>query len=367
MTETNQLAAPAGRTEPPMQRALEAGRETLEEAARRASSAVVLGHGGGSDCFLASLVGSYLTTLGVERILQGGIACQWWPEPGRTGQLLQVVGPELYDPTQLEGVDVIHDHAVLVEPHARMPDGRVPHEAVLAGYTGQTTFILSHLGGASGSAAALSEILSRVDADLVVTVDVGSDTLSTGNEIRPVQTALADHLTLAAVASQHVARFFGLAGYGSDAEMELEELDRNFSAVLRAGGLRGAVVPHPDAIADLETLHGTEGDPIGMLVAKACRGEFGPHLVAKESPWGQVAHLGPAAIPIWIMDPATVIHEVATDIQKILHTTSLTEAEQIYLDAGRLPETRIARMLDFARPASQPVQRHGVEADPGGP
>jgi hypothetical protein len=330
--------------------ALEPGSLMLAEAARRSRSAVVLGHGGGSDCFLAALLAEYLTTLGVDRVMLGGIACQWWPEPGRgSGELLRVVGPELYDPTELENVDVIHDYAVVVGPDSRMPDGRAPHEAALAAYTGRPTFILSHGGGAKGSAAGLAEVIRRADADLVATVDVGSDTLSTGHEVRPVQTAFADHLTLAAVASQPIERFFCLAGYGADAEMEIEELDRNFSVVLRAGGLRGAVVPSPKAIGDLEALHGTEGDPIGNLVAKACRGEFGLHRVFKESPWGQVAHLGPAAIPIWVMDPAIVISEVATDVAKILDTTSLEEAEQIYVDAGRLPETRIARMVDFGR------------------
>ena len=332
--------------------ALEPGSLMLEEVARQSRSAVVLGHGGGSDCFLAALVAEYLTTLGVDRVMLGGIACQWWPEPGRSGELLRVVGPDLYDPSELENAEVIHDYAVVVGPDSRMPDGRAPHEAALAAYTGRPTFILSHRGGAKGSTAGLAAVIGHAGADLVATVDVGSDTLSTGREVRPVQTAFADHLTLAAVAGQTVAKFFCLAGYGADAEMEIEELDRNFSTVLRAGGLRGAVVPSPKAISDLEALHGTEGDPIGNLVAKACRGEFGLHRVLKESPWGQVAHIGPAAIPIWVMDPAVVINEVATDVVSILDTTSLEEAEQVYVDAGRLPETRIARMVDFGRRAT---------------
>ncbi len=216
--------------------ALEPGSLMLAEAARRSRSAVILGHGGGSDCFLAALIAEYLTTLGVDRVMLGGIACQWWPEPGRSGELLRVVGPDLYDPTELENVDVIHDYAVVVGPDSRLPDGRAPHEAALAAYTGRPTFILSHRGGAKGSAAGLAEVIRHADADLVATVDVGSDTLSTGREVRPVQTAFADHLTLAAVASQPIDRFFCLAGYGADAEMEIEELDRNFSAVLRVVG-----------------------------------------------------------------------------------------------------------------------------------
>jgi hypothetical protein len=320
----------------------------LEEVARQCRSAVVMGHGGGSDCFLANLVGSWLRSLGVEKVFAGGIACQWWPVEGVTGKLVRVVGPEFYDPRELVGVQPIHDFAVVVGPDARLGNRR-PHEATLAEYTGSNTFILSHLGGATGSRAGLRAIIEYAEAELVISVDVGSDTLSTGNETRPVQTAFADHLSLAALAGQEVPAYFCLAGYGADAEMELEELDANFAKVLQAGGLRGAVVPDLDAITDLETLHETTTDPIGSLVARAYRGEFGLYRVKKESPWGQVAKIGVPAVPIWVMDPAIVIDSVATHVREILSTESLKEAEIIYLDLGRLPESAIVRSVDFGR------------------
>jgi hypothetical protein len=225
----------------------------------------------------------------------------------------------------------------------------VPHEATLAGHLGEQTFVLSLRGGAQGMIDGLRAVIHHADADLVVAVDVGSDTLSTGNETRPVQTALADHLTMSAIISQDVPGYFCLSGYGADAEMELEELDANFSKVLRGGGLRGAVVPSPEAIDELDALHAATTDPIGSLVVRAYRGEFGLYRVLKESPWGQVAKLGVSSVPIWVMDPHVVVEEVATHVQHILHTTSLAEAEDIYADLGRLPETRIARALDFAR------------------
>ena len=57
----------------------------------------------------------------------------------------------------------------------------------------------------------------------------------------------------------------------------------------------------------------------------------------------------PAAVPIWAFSPAVVVEAVAEHVSQIVETTSLAEAESIYLDLGRLPETRIAGRVDFRR------------------
>jgi hypothetical protein len=320
----------------------------IEEVAVTARSAVVLGHGGGSDCFLANLVAGWLRSLGVERVLLGGVACQWWPVDGMCGELVRVVGPEFYDPLELTDAEPLGEHAVLVGPDARLGERR-PHEATLARHLGARTFVVSHRGGGRGSAAGLAAVVAHAGADLVISVDVGSDTLSTGDETRPVQTALADHLTTAALLAQDVPTYFALAGYGADGEMELEELDANFARVLAAGGLRGAVVPSPAAIDELASLHEGLQDPVGSLVAHAARGEFGLYRVRKETPWGVVARLGPAAVPVWVMDPEIVVDSVATHVRELVATTSVDEAEEVYWRLGRIPETRVARCLDFGR------------------
>lgn len=61
--------------------------------------------------------------------------------------------------------------------------------------------------------------------------------------------------------------------------------------------------------------------------------------------------MGPAAIAVWALDPHVIVEAVATDAKLIAETTSLGEAERIYIGAGRLPETMIARMVDFRRPS----------------
>ncbi|HXJ62169.1 MAG TPA: DUF1152 domain-containing protein [Actinomycetota bacterium] len=322
---------------------------TLESAARRATSAVIVGNGGGGDCLVTVLVASWLRTMGVGRTLVGGIACQWWLDAGvERGELVEVIGPDLYDPRELDGARSVGEHAVLVGPDAAS-HGRRPHEAVLAEWAGGEAFVLSLLGGARGTAAGLSALVEHASADLVIAIDVGSDCLSTGREVRPAMTVLADHLTFAGLLAQRVPSFFCLAGFGVDAEMEVEELTTNFGLVVRAGGLRGAFVPDAPAVGELEALQAKAYDPVGNLVVKAVRGEFGLHRVHTGGPWGQVARIGPAAIPVWALDPRTVLDQVASDVRRIVDTASLAEAEAVYRELGRLPESGMVRVVDFRR------------------
>jgi hypothetical protein len=156
-------------------------------------------------------------------------------------------------------------------------------------------------------------------------------------------TVLADHLTLAAVMAQDVAAVFCLAGFGADAELELEELTDNVGRVLSAGGLLGMFAPSKADIAKLEAVQQMAFDPVGGLVIEAYRGNFGLHRVPTASPWGQVARMTPAAVPVWAFAPKIVVDSVARHVGEILETTSLEDAERIY------PESTIVGRVDFRR------------------
>ena len=323
--------------------------ETLEDLAHKSKSAIVIGNGGGGDCLVGLLAAGWLKRMGVERVALGGIACQWWTAPGEDRpELVDVLGPDLYSIDDLDEVKRVHDYAAIcsTDTHSH---GRRPHEAVLAEHTGEETFVVSHQGGVKGSTAGLKAVVDYFDADLVIAMDVGSDTLSTGDEVRPTMTVLADHITLAAVMSQDAASVFCLAGFGADAELEIEELTENTGKVLAAGGLLGVFASSKAEIENLEVAQQKAFDPVGQLVVEAYRGNFGLHHVPTASPWGQVARMTPAAVPVWAFSPAIVVDAVAKHVTEILQTTSLADAEDIYVKLGRLPETRIVGRVDFRR------------------
>ena len=323
--------------------------DTLEDLAHAAKSAVIIGNGGGGDCLVGLLAAGWLKRMGVERVALGGIACQWWTAPGEDRpELVDVLGPDLYSVDDLDDVERIHDYAAICNANTNS-QGRKPHEAVLAEYLNEETFVVSHQGGVQGAAGGLKAVVEHFSADLVIAMDVGSDTLSTGKEVRPTMTVLADHITLAAVMSQEVPSVFCLAGFGADAELEIEELTENTGKVLAAGGLLGMFAPSKSDIESLEGVQKMAFDPVGGLVVEAWRGNFGLHRVPTASPWGQVARMTPAAVPVWAFSPQVVVDAVAGDVNRILKTTSLADAERIYLDLGRLPETTIAGRIDFRR------------------
>ena len=323
---------------------------SIEEAALSAKTAIVMGHGGGSDCLVSTLVGDWLGRLGVERVVVGGIACQWWPPPGKTVTATQlVVGPDFYNPHQLTDITTLNDDAVLVSPESRYTNGCQPHEATAAKHFGGESFVISLLGGARGVTNGMLAAVRHFEADLLVSVDVGSDTLSTGDEIRPTQTSLADHLTLAGLLGQECLAYFALAGYGVDGEMEISELDHNLSLAVKAGALRGVLAPSTEAFDRVETLHGEAYDPVGSLVIRAGRGDFGVHRTIKSSPFGEIAHVGPASLPIWVFDPTLVAQSVARHAQALVPTDSLADAVAVYRSLGRIPEVGLTRFVDFDR------------------
>ena len=322
---------------------------TIEEAALQTKTALVMGHGGGSDCLVASLVADWLSRLGVQRIILGGVACQWWAPPGiEPTELGMTVGPDFYDPLQLSPSTRLSDHSVIVTSESSI-DGRQPHEATAARHFGGESFLISLRGGGAGVAEGMRAVVDHYGADLLISVDVGSDTVSTGQEIRPTQTSFADHLTLAGLLQQQCRAYFGLAGYGVDAEMEIEELDHNIGVAIRARSLRGVIAPSFAAIERVHELHGEAHDPVGSLVIKAGRGEFGLHRTLKSNPFGEVARIGPASLPIWIFDPQTLADSVAEHAKPLMSTTSLEEAETVYRGLGRIPETTLTRYVQFRR------------------
>jgi hypothetical protein len=118
---------------------------------------------------------------------------------------------------------------------------------------------------------------------------------------------------------------------------------------VRARALCGVVAPSYAAIERVDELHGEAADPVGSLVIKAGKGEFGLHRTLKSNPFGEVARVGPASLPIWIFDPRILADSVAEHAKPLAATTSLAEAEAAYSALGRIPETTLVRFVNFRR------------------
>jgi hypothetical protein len=314
---------------------------------------MIIGVGGGGDVIQSIPMANYLRLFGVEQLLVGGVGSSWWTpagapisaEPG-----LCVMAPTVYDVERLTPSERLGPGIVAVSRTSHV-DGRQPAEAVLADLLPGTPFVVGLTGGAVGMRASLRHVIAERKVGLVVAVDIGSDSFHDGTEASKAKTSLVDFISLAALSELEVPVVYGLAGYGADGEMQLEELDERVGRVMKAGGYLGAHGVTQRDVAEMERACALYPDPVEPVAAAAARGQLGYRTVDTHGPWGTVIRVTPLAAVVLHFDPRVMIAEACRCAGALRGTTSLAEAERIFRDDfGEIPETRLEPLLRFYRP-----------------
>ena len=327
---------------------------SLAELAVRSKRALIIGVGGGGDVIQSIPVGNYLRLLGVGEIIVGGVGSAWWmPEgdPVSRDPAVMTFGPTVYEVAELAPSREWTPGIVGVES-ASNHKGRRPAEAVLADLLPGTPFVAGLTRGVVGLRDALAALIAARGIDLVVGVDIGSDSFHDGTEVVRAQTSLIDFMTIGALTQLEVPVVYALAGYGADNEMRLEELDARVGRVMKAGGYLGAMgLSHRD-VDEMLVACARYPDPIEHYAALAARGEFGYRKVQTATPWGHAVKITPLAAVILFFDPRIMVQECCRGVAALQGTRSLAEAEEIYATVlGQIPETRLQPFIRFMRPA----------------
>lgn len=324
---------------------------SLTEAALKSRRAIVMGIGGGGDVIQAIPIANYLSLLGVEKIYVGGVGCQWWVPKGEAlpSAWARVCGPTVIDVSRMENVDPWAPMVVGVRADSHF-NGQRPAEAVLRNRLPWEVFVAGLTQGVAGLRDSLQQVIREREIDLFVGVDVGSDSWHRGDEAMPASSSLVDFMSLSAMIQLDCHVIFGFSGYGCDAEMQLEELEERVARAMQAGGYLGAYgITQKDA-AEMLAACEAHYDPIEHWVPRAARGEIGLKYLAVVSPWGRVARVTPHAATFMFFDPHVVVNEVSTGVKALMHTRSLSEAEQIFRDElGQFPETQAKYIVNYMR------------------
>jgi len=327
-------------------------RPSLTELALRSRRALIIGVGGGGDVIQSIPVANHLRLLGVGEILVGGVGSCWWMPDGHPvsqDASAMTYGPIVFDVTELTDSQPWTKQIVGVSSSSHW-HGRQPAEAVLADRLGGTPFVAGLTHGAAGLRDNLRQLVAERGIDLVVGVDIGSDSFHDGTETLGAQTSLIDFLSIGALSQLDVPVVYALAGYGADGEMQIEELDARVSRVMAAGGFLGAIGLTQRDVVEMLDACALYPDPIEHYAALAARGEFGLRRVQTCTPWGIPVRITPMAAMILFFDPAVMIEQACRGVAALRHTTSLAEAERIYAEElGELPETRLAPVIRFMR------------------
>jgi len=329
-------------------------RPSLTELALKSKRALIIGVGGGGDVIQSIPVANYLRLLGVEDIMVGGVGSAWWMpdgDPVSHDPTAMTYGPIVYDVAEMEHVEAWTPLIAGVNKNSHWR-GRQPAEAVLAEMLPGQPFVAGLTGGAAGLRDDLNQLIRERNIDLVVGVDIGSDSFHDGKEVLGAQTSFIDFLAIAALTQLDVPVVYACAGYGADGEMALEELDERVGRVMAGGGFLGAIgLTQRDVPAMLDAC-ALYPDPIEHYAALAARGQFGLKRVQTCTPWGIRIRITPLAAMILFFDPAVMVEHACTGVEALEQTRSIAEAERIYADElGELPETRLEAVIRFMRPA----------------
>lgn len=327
---------------------------SLIETALGKKKALVMGIGGGGDVIQGIPVARLLKQIGIETVYLGGVACSWWTTDG--DPLSQqwgtaVMGPTLYDVNDLSHTKSHAPLIVEVTSESSL-DVRKPCEASLAEtLPGNIIFIAGLTGGAQGLGDSLKELVERESIDLVVGVDIGSDTFFDGKNAMPAKTSLVDFISMAGILQLDCPIFYGVAGYGADGEMPLDELDERVQRVMKAGGYLGAHGLTQGDVAAMEKACDLYGDPVEPISWRAAKGEQGWVNVWTHGPWGTAIKITPLAAVMLFFDPKTIAESNSHGILTMQKSKSLKEAEAIFREElGQYPESLLHPTIEFFPP-----------------
>lgn len=249
---------------------------------------------------------------------------------------------------EVQEVRALHPYAWLANPKSRTSTGVPFAESKMAGIRSQEILLIDINGGVKGVVEGLEAAVREFDADLLVGVDVGGDSLAEGPE-PGLRSPLADSIMLAAFAEferRGRRTLWGVFGYGSDGELTVEEIEIALNKVAKSRGLLGAWALTPKVAAELEEVIKkvrTEASAVPIECAKGAWGE-------KKIRQGQRrVKLTPLTTLTFFLSPSVVYETLARPAQAVSKSSSLEAANEALHALGLKTELDLEREKYNAR------------------
>jgi hypothetical protein len=305
---------------------------SLEDILAASSRALVLGVGGGGDVVGALACARFLEFCGLEFWL-GGLSWEravYDPLPGPR-QLSEV-----------ENVRPIHQYAWLANAATRTLSGVYFAESRMAAARDTEVLLVDINGGTKGVIAAVEAAMQEFKFDLLVGLDVGGDSLAQGHEAG-LRSPLADSIMLAAfaeMAERGHRTLWGVFGYGSDGELNVDEIELALSKLAAAGGLLGAWSLTPKIAAELEEVIKTVPTEASAIPVSCFRGAYGEHKIRGGQ---RKVKLSPLTTLIFFVSATQLFHTISQPARALRGSSSLEQANDALHAIG------IRTELDFER------------------
>jgi hypothetical protein len=289
--------------------------QSLEAIIRSASRALVIGVGGGGDVVGAFAVARFLEFCGLEFLL-GGLS---WER-------------SVYDPIpgprklcETRNVRALHEFAWMANAETQTMTGVYYAESRMAAALAQEVLLLDINGGVPGVMNGIETAMRELQADLLVGIDVGGDSLAEGHE-PGLRSPLADSIMLAAFAELEKRgrrTLWGVFGYGSDGELTVDEIEFALSRIGAAGGLLGGWSLTPQIAAELERIIQTVPTEASAIPLRCLSGAWGKQKIRGGE---RSVKLTPLTALTFFVSTSVVFETLSRPARAVQHSGSLTEA-----------------------------------------
>jgi hypothetical protein len=182
---------------------------------------------------------------------------------------------------EVENVRVLHQYVWMANGQSRTKSGVYFAESRMAAYLEEEVLLVDINGGVNGVVAGVERAVEELNANLLVGLDVGGDSLATGTE-PGLRSPLADSVMLAAFAELDKRGYrtvWGVFGYGSDGELTIDEIEAGLSKLSGAGGLLGAWSLTPRTAAELEEVIKRVPTEASAVPVQSFRGAWGETMI----------------------------------------------------------------------------------------
>ena len=304
---------------------------SLENLLKKSKKAILLGIGGGGD-----IVGT-IPTAGLLRMF--GIECVLGGLPWERSVIDPVPGPRTFD--EIINLRVLNDTVWFANKNTLTNNGVRFAETLVAEIYDGETLLVDITRGVMGVFEGLRDAMKTLEADLLVGIDVGGDSVAFGDE-KGLASPLADSIMTAALSklSDEFNVLLGVFGFGSDGELTKEELEKSFAVISREGGFLGAWGITPDILRELEmviTKVPTEASKLPVESAKGRRGK------TKIRQGTRKAYLSTTSTLTFYLSPKVVLEKLSKPARLVSGSRSLDEANKALHSMGLFTELDLER------------------------
>jgi hypothetical protein len=311
---------------------MNANSQSLENLIRAASRALVIGVGGGGDVVGALATARFLEFCGLKFVL-GGLSWERFVfDP--------VPGPRLLN--EVENVRALHPRVWMANPKSQTNTGVFFAESRMAALHGQEILLVDINGGVNGVVEGLEVAIKQLKTDLLVGIDVGGDSLAHGDE-PGLRSPLADSVMLAAYAELEKRGYrtlWAVFGYGSDGELNVDEIERALSQLAKAGAWLGTCSLTPKIAVELEEAIKTVPTEASAIPVQCFYGAWGETTIRTDQ---RTVKLTPLTALIFFMSATKLFQTLAQPARAVSRSSSLEEANDALHAIGIKTELDLER------------------------